>query len=418
MLFGIRRRHPRNDGSATKPPGSILHDNSSVEVQALLSACRVFLGTEEAEQLGSRLRQGPDLERLMALALKNGVLPLLYRSISQNYPHAVPQEWLSRLRMQYMQNAARNLVMTVELLRLLEIFEAHRIRAVPFKGPALAVQAYGDMALRMFVDLDVLVQNDDVLRARDILIAEGYVPELQLNKEQEKAYLRSQCEYNFNHPKRRICVEVHWEIIPPYFAIKFETAGILARAGSVGLMEKTVPAVSPEDLLALLCVHAAKHCWSEHTLKLVCDVAGIINSNDLDWDRAMADAHAARIKRLLLMGAMLAGDLLKANIPAEIADEAGRDVSVISLVHRTSTRLQDEAPGSSMLAEGVAFWLLARENFRDRFRCIMGLAFEPMGFDLNRMPLPARFYPLYHILHPLAMIYYMGLKCGSMRTRK
>jgi hypothetical protein len=93
-----------------------------LEFLVLLSACRVFLGTEEPAKLEALLQQGPEWDQLLALSNRHGVMPLLYRSISQNCPRAVPAEWLARLRMQYMMNAARNMKMTAELLRIPCVF--------------------------------------------------------------------------------------------------------------------------------------------------------------------------------------------------------------------------------------------------------------------------------------------------------
>jgi hypothetical protein len=73
----------------------------------------------------------------------------------------MPAEWLARLRMQYMMNAARNMKMTAELLRILDALKEAGIKAMPLKGPVLAQQLYGDVALRQFSDLDILVARED-----------------------------------------------------------------------------------------------------------------------------------------------------------------------------------------------------------------------------------------------------------------
>ena len=57
-------------------------------------------------------------------------------------------------------NRLRDLELTGELARLLDRFRRDGIAAVPYKGPVLAAQAYGDVALREFVDLDILVHPD------------------------------------------------------------------------------------------------------------------------------------------------------------------------------------------------------------------------------------------------------------------
>ena len=70
--------------------------------------------------------------------------------------------------------AIHALYLTAELLRILRLLDAHAIRAVPLKGPALAQSLYGDLALREFCDLDVLVQETDLRKARGLLEAQGY----------------------------------------------------------------------------------------------------------------------------------------------------------------------------------------------------------------------------------------------------
>ena len=72
---------------------------------------------------------------------------------------------------------------------MLEDFENHGITAIPYKGPALALQVYGDLKLRSFVDLDVLVRRSDAARAGTLLAARGYRPHLQLSPAQESIAL-------------------------------------------------------------------------------------------------------------------------------------------------------------------------------------------------------------------------------------
>ncbi len=76
--------------------------------------------------------------------------------------------------MAFQRVSALNILLTHELQKLLALFADNDVRAVPYKGPALALQLYGNVALRQFSDLDILVHPRDVLRARDLLLAEGY----------------------------------------------------------------------------------------------------------------------------------------------------------------------------------------------------------------------------------------------------
>ncbi|GAG91885.1 unnamed protein product, partial [marine sediment metagenome] len=84
-------------------------------------------------------------------------MPLLYQSLKKTCPEAVPDDTLEQLRAYFLTNAKRNLFLTGKLLRLLELLKDNGILAVPFKGPVLAESVYGDLSLRQFADLDILV---------------------------------------------------------------------------------------------------------------------------------------------------------------------------------------------------------------------------------------------------------------------
>jgi len=101
----------------------------------------------------------------------------LYRSLSRNAPELVSKANLERLRGDFRSNVQRNLLLTAELLRLLDLFAVHGIAAAPFKGPVLAASAYEDLSLRQFSDLDVLVNRRDILKAEGLLASQGYEPD-------------------------------------------------------------------------------------------------------------------------------------------------------------------------------------------------------------------------------------------------
>ena len=282
MLLDRLRGNQKDTASTPQAPKFILPDNITLEFQVLLSACRVFLGTEEPARLEERLAQGPDWDRLLALANRHGVMPLLYRSISQNCPQAVPQEWLRRLMLQYMQNAARNMKMTGELLRILDALKEAGIKTVPLKGPVLAQQVYGDVALRQFSDLDIMVAPVDVEKALGIIQARGYKCEHDLSSSKRRSLQKTVHHHHLLNQKSGIVVELHWTIAPSYYGLKADAVRILNGACHVSIMEKIVPCASAEDMLVLLCQHGTKHTWDR--LSWICDVAGLLQSGSIGWD--------------------------------------------------------------------------------------------------------------------------------------
>jgi hypothetical protein len=104
------------------------------EVELLLCCARTQLEPEMADRIKSLAQQGIDWTYLVELARSNGVTPLLYRSLTATCADAVPEAILKDLTAHYRRNAIRSLLLTAELLRLLELFDAHGIQA-PSKAP-------------------------------------------------------------------------------------------------------------------------------------------------------------------------------------------------------------------------------------------------------------------------------------------
>ncbi|MCB0226148.1 MAG: nucleotidyltransferase family protein, partial [Anaerolineae bacterium] len=121
------------------------------------------------------------------LAERHGLVPLLYRHLEAIDPTASPKPIFARLWSQSQATAGRNLMLTQELLRLLDLLAANDIPAIPYKGPALAALVYGDISLRPFNDLDILVPQRAARRAKALLEANGYHYPDRLTEAQEVA---------------------------------------------------------------------------------------------------------------------------------------------------------------------------------------------------------------------------------------
>src|SRR6476620_4386150 len=143
------------------------------EQELLLTA----ISPDRTPELNNRVRSlaanSLDWDYMFVFARRHGVLQLLYFQLQQCAADLIPPEQLQRLQKYFQENSARNVLLTAELRRLIELLESANIEAVPYKGPVLALFAYGNVALRRFVDLDVLARKEDVNRAIDLLLTDG-----------------------------------------------------------------------------------------------------------------------------------------------------------------------------------------------------------------------------------------------------
>ena len=139
------------------------------EVELLLTCARARLDEDQTERVKELASSDLDWDYLLRIADRHGLQPLLHWHLNSVCAAAVPEPHLQHLRVAFQRVSALNIFLTHELQRLLSLFAKDNITAVPYKGPALALQLYSNVALRQFSDLDILVHPRDVSRARDLL---------------------------------------------------------------------------------------------------------------------------------------------------------------------------------------------------------------------------------------------------------
>jgi hypothetical protein len=91
------------------------------------------------------------------------------------------------------------------------------LRAIPYKGPVLGLFAYNNLALRRFVDLDVMVKREDAAKSIDLLLADGYEVSKSINLSQRKVLLQTQHNLQLHRSNRQLIVELHWEVASQLF---------------------------------------------------------------------------------------------------------------------------------------------------------------------------------------------------------
>lgn len=371
------------------------------EDELLLVCARTRQLPETSRRIQTLLRGEVDWSYLLSTAHRHRVAPLLYRCLEGSYKADVPHDALDRLRAHFHANRLRNRFLTGRLVQLIELLEEEGIVALPYKGPVIAASAYGDLALREFNDLDVLVREDDVLRAGELLASLGYRPQYRMSIAQTAAFLRYGRQYVFAREDGSV-VELHWAATPRFLPLSLSQEHLYQHAVQVTLGGITVPTLSHEDLLLTLCVHGSGHVWER--LAWLCDVAELIGASpDLDWERLVSNAGSLNSTRMLLLGLSLAADLLGADVPERVLRQARVSTPVGPLAAEVRERLFREEKPPQRLLDGTAFHhfhFRALERLRDRLRYCLHRATVPTLSDCNALPLPAALFPVYRLLRP------------------
>jgi hypothetical protein len=386
------------------------------EIELLLCCARTSIDSKALERLGTLLRQDLDWHRLIHLASTHGVLPLLYRSLSRNSADAVPKAVLDQLRESSRSNVQNSLLLTAELLKLLDFFADHGINAIPFKGPVLAASVYKDLSLRQFSDLDVLVYRDDIVKAGGLLASQGYQPTTDNGVASEQGFDPDDVAYfgpkfyTFVHQDHGTRVDLQWRVSERYFSFSLEENRGRGRLVPVTVAGRSVLTFAPMDLLLILCAHGAKHQWQE--LKWICDVAELVRNEKetIDWGKLQQEASRQGVRRVLSLGLILARDLLGAGLPTEVSRAVDRDFRGRSVVSRIVARLFTESVESYGDLEKVIFYLRTMDRWQDRVRfCTRYLSQSlravatPTSKERDLVSLPAPLSFLYYVFRALRL---------------
>ena len=367
---------------------------------------------ENADSLRALLGKGIDWPRLIRMAFRGRMMPLLYRHLSSTCAEAVAPRILEDLRVYFQNNVKRNLFLSGELLRVLRLFRAHQIGAIPFKGLALASSVYGNIALRQFDDLDILVRRGDLSRASTRLVSEGYEPQFQLSGAGEKIFFESQCQHLFERAECGTIIELHWAITPRFFSFPLDAESLWPRAKPNSLSGDPVLGFSPEDLLLILCVHGAKHMWER--LLWLCDIAELIRAHRaMCWERLMDQALQLGAARMLRLGLFLTADLLGADLPEKVSRTISTDRSIRALAGRARNELFKDRVERPGVAESWLFRLKVRERLRDRVAYSLRYALVPTSGDWALFSVSASFSFVHYLLRPFRVLAKYGLGRGK-----
>ena len=367
----------------------------SPELDLILACC----GDDSDGRLSIRIQQilprGVDWERLVQLTLHHGVVPMVFCRLSAEND-ASRSAGLEAFRQEDRANAHRTLWLTLELLNIHRHLQARGLEVLPYKGPVLAEMLYGNVTLRQFSDLDFLVRSDDLAKIKEALAELGYAPGLQLAQLAERDYLKSGYEYTFDGARGRNLLEIKWQILPRFYSIGFDVNDFLKRAAVVTIEGQKLRTLGEQDLMLVLCVHAAKHAWKQ--ISWLCDIVQLARSHSLDWAEVQASAIDLGIMRIVAVTFLLAHKLLGAALPDQLKTEIEKDGEAEILAQRI---LHVVVAEEEFNPESMAYFRLMvrlRERRQDRVSFWWRLLITPGAGEWAAVRLPSPLFPLYRVL--------------------
>ena len=266
----------------------------------LLLAC-VCPGKEHPEARAVALAQKAlDWDYLLRTALENQIAPLLRQALRDaGGSVGIPETVSVALRQACHLTAFQNALIYEELERLLRVFTSERLPVVVLKGAALAGIVWRNIALRPMADTDLLVREEDLPRADELLRSREYTP--------VETYRPADWYSGHHHlaPYRKrgreLVVELHRNIVVPNNDFSLDMRRIWERARATRISGAEALTLCPEDLVTHLCLHMSVDDSFAGKIRDLGDIARVLThyQDDIDWDLVVGEAIRRRFARYL-----------------------------------------------------------------------------------------------------------------------
>jgi len=193
----------------------------------------------------------------------------------------IPDSWQAKWSTKFITNSAGELRQANELTRILKLLADNKIEASPLKGACLAYKYYPHPALRGMSDFDILVKPENVKKAFQLMLDNGFVSDYKAGCQQHKHH-----EPKLSS-KNGYVVELHTHITPN--SVRCDYDALWENCQKSKLNGQAVTFLSPEIYL----LHSIDHAFRDRLiggLKSFIDIAYILAGSNTNIKKLTACA--------------------------------------------------------------------------------------------------------------------------------
>lgn len=375
----------------------------ALDIQLIIKSCKANPTASDIEQIRTNISQLniQQYSEIFALASKHAVLPLLHHTLEMHAYDIMPSEAITELKQQNMMIVQQNMLMSAELASLDKMAKAMHVNLISFKGPALAQIAYGDITLRQYCDLDILIQRKDFRAVASKMLARGYesyYPIETFAGDRVMFEMNNDCPFYDNH--RQLAVELHWDFFRK-LALPTECFLPWDEQENVTIYHHTLKTLSHETHLLYHSLHGSKHVWER--LGWIVDIDRFIRATPkLDWDKIITMAKDLGALKMFLLGIGLADRYFQTPLPENIRQKCERSELTPFIDYVESTLIRGGPVPENNLAKFSRIINL-RDTFYHKTLMLLEFTFRPGINERHTIILPDKFFWFYWLLRPFGM---------------
>lgn len=261
-----------------------------IEYEILLAACETDPGDGQSAKLPGLLRLDFDQDRLVKMAVREGVAGLLYKNLKKiGILGYLGHRQIEQLQSFYYSTARLNLRLLHDLKDILKKLNQSKTPIVLLQGISLLQQIYKDIGLRPLSDIDLWVLPEYFAAVEHTLIKMGY--------QHDPVYPKT-----FKKDSTVIDVNTHilWadRIKSRRFLINASQEDIYRNCRSIDVEGQRGQCLSRVDQILYLSLHAFKHNLDR--LIWLADIKNLLTGWELcDWARLAARSKQLGIEHVL-----------------------------------------------------------------------------------------------------------------------
>jgi hypothetical protein len=290
----------------------------------------------------------------------------------------------------YIDIVKHNMLLTSELIKIMKSLEENDIKAIAFKGPTLAQLAYGDITLRQYVDLDILVEKEEIFKIESLL-KDKYKRALKLTSSQENIWFKYAHDLGLVH-ENGVNIEFHWLMFDSNHPINLSKIDFFKESIKTVISNQNINTISNEKLLVYLCIHGSKHLYER--IEWVCDIDRFIKTQKIDWEKVEDIIKNDNSKRFFLLGLFLTKLLYNTYLGKNYEKEYDKKYEFIA------SHIFDTWNNKQKLdnKNNIKYMLRLFVSKSDKLKYINKIYFKPTFSEYWYMNFPK---PLYFLYYPL-----------------
>lgn len=332
----------------------------------------------------------------------HGVFPLVYHTLKE-YSFIIPEDVVLKMKYINLNIAKQNMLMTSELIKIMKLLEENNVEAISFKGPTLSQMAYGDITLRQYSDLDILVKSKNVKEAFEILKKNNYISKYSSELLDNK--------YLFDVSKdiilynEKATVELHWKLFEKRF-FSFSNnfnEQIFEHTSFISINNSNIRVLSIEFFVFYLIIHGSKHYWER--IEWLNDIHRILLQNtNLDYKKLFNYSLKLNARKMTATSLLMLEKFYNFEFENEVKlfmkEYSSKNIilDVVDLWNKSTTEKKD----NTINIDEITFILKYQDNYSMKIKVLIKLLFQVKVDDIKMNNFKYIF--MYYLTRPIRIL--------------